>query len=127
VKMRTSLALALLLVALAACSSSLTLPGTPVSLRTAPAKAEACDAALLAGELVASAQSGLAIRSADDVTEVIWPYGYSASRQSSGLVLHDETGRVVGHEGQRMEVGGSGANGVWFAYGSVREVSNVGG
>jgi hypothetical protein len=109
-------------IALAAC-------GTPVALRTAPAKVNACDLALLVGELVASTKSGLAVRNADTVTEVVWPFGYSAARETTGLVLRDDTGKVVAHEGQRVTVGGGGsAEGVFVACaGSVQEVSNTGG
>lgn len=117
---RRFLSSAVLFVVLSAC-------GTPVALRTAPTKAAGCDMAVLAGELVASNQSGLAIRGPDLVTEVLWPYGYSATRETSGLVLRDETGLVVGHEGQRVQMsGGLGANNVWAACaGTITEVSNV--
>lgn len=102
---------------------------TPAGLRTASARFDACEQALLAGELVASTQSGLAVRSADDVTEVLWPFGYSATREMNGLVLRDETGRIVAHEGQRVQMsGGMGANNAWTACaGTIQEVSNVGG
>lgn len=102
---------------------------TPAGLRTASARFDACEQALLAGELVASAQSGLAIRTEDQVTEVLWPFGYSAARDVSGLVLRDDTGKIVGHEGQRVQMsGGLGANNVWTACaGTIEEVSNVGG
>ena len=103
--------------------------GTPVGLRTATQKFDACEQALLAGELVASNQSGLAVRTGDGVTEVLWPFGYSASRETTGLVLRDETGRILVHEGQRVEMsGGLGANNVWTACaGSIKEISSVGG
>jgi hypothetical protein len=102
---------------------------TPAGLRTATARFDACEQALLAGELIASTQSGLAIRDADQVTEVLWPFGYSARRETTGLVLRDDTGKVVGHEGQRVQMsGGLGANNVWIACaGTIQEVSNVGG
>lgn len=112
----------LVAVLLAACN-------TPVALRTATVKVDACEQALLAGELVASNLSGLAIRNADTVTEVLWPFGYTANRESAGLVLRDPTGKVVGREGQRVEMsGGLGANNVWTACaGTIREVSNEAG
>lgn len=107
---------------IAACS-------TPVALRTAQQKFDACDEALLAGELVTSAQSGLAVRVADHVTEVIWPFGYTASSDATGVVLRDDTGKVVGHQGQRVQMsGGLSANDVWTACaGTISEVSNTGG
>jgi hypothetical protein len=109
-------------VLVAACSS-------PVALRTATARFEGCDQALLAGELVASPRSGLAVRDAERVTEVLWPIGYSATKESTGLVLRDETGKVLVHEGQRVEMsGGLGGDNIWTACaGTIREVSNVGG
>lgn len=120
--LRSILAAVLLAAALTAC-------GTPVSLRTAAAAVDACDQALLTGELVVSAQSGLAIRNGDMTTEVLWPFGYTAIREASGIVLRDATGKVVAHEGQRVEMGGGlGAVDVWTACGgSIHEVSNVGG
>lgn len=106
----------------AACS-------TPVALRTAATKVDACDDALLAGELVTSAKSGLAVRNADQVTEVLWPFGYTATQETAGIVLRDATGKVVAHVGQRVTMGGGGtANGLWNACaGSIQEVSNTGG
>jgi hypothetical protein len=108
--------------AIAACA-------TPVGLRTATARFDACDQALLAGELVGSNQSGLAVRTGDGVTEVLWPFGYSATRETTGLVLRDETGRILVHEGQRVEMaGGLGAGDVWTACaGTIKEISNTGG
>ena len=103
--------------------------GTPVGLRTAPAKVQACEDALIAGELVPSAASGLAVQGADGVTEVLWPFGYSATRETTGLVLRDETGRILVREHERIQMGGGlGANNVWAACaGSITEVSSVGG
>src|SRR4051794_32106043 len=76
--------------------------GTPLALRTEQAKASDCDLALLGGELVTSAKSGLAVRGPDTITEVIWPFGYTASRETTGVVLRDDTGKIVAHEGQRV-------------------------
>jgi len=60
---------------------------------------------------------------------VIWPFGYTATRETTGIVLRDDTGKVVAHEGQRVTLGGGGdANGLWRACaGTVQEVSNTGG
>lgn len=101
----------------------------PVGLRTAQQTFDACDEALLAGELIGSTQSGLAVRDSERVTEVLWPVGYTATREATGLVLRDETGKVLVHEGQRVEMsGGLGANNVWTACaGTITEVSNAGG
>ena len=120
--LRRLLSSAVIVIVLAACS-------TPVALRTATARFDACEQALLAGELVASSKSGLAVRDGDGVTEVLWPVGYSATKESTGLVLRDETGKILVHEGQRVSMsGGLGADNVWTACaGTITEVSNVGG
>jgi hypothetical protein len=112
-----------------ALAGTLVACGTPVALRTASVKVDACDEALLAGELVPSAQSGLAVRNAEQVTEVMWPFGYSATRETTGLVLRDDSGRIVAHQGQRVTLGGGGgANGLFNACaGTVMEVSQTGG
>jgi hypothetical protein len=93
---------------------------TPVALRTAPAPAEACDAALYGGVLVASAQSGLAVQGLageGDVVEVVWPFGYSATRDLGGkATLRDASGAEIAQEGDTVTMGGGldGA-GVWIA------------
>ena len=119
--LRRRMAPALLALALGAALAAC---GTPVALRTATAKVDACDMALLAGELVVSAQGGLAVRNAEQVTEVLWPFGYSATHETTGLVLRDATGKIVAHEGQRVTMGGGGgANGLFNACaGTVMEV-----
>ena len=113
----------------AICAALFAACSTPLALRTAPAKVAGCDDALLVGELVTSAKSGLAVRNADQVTEVQWPFGYTATQETTGIVLRDDTGKVVAHVGQRVTMGGGGgANGLWNACaGSVMEVSNTGG
>lgn len=109
------LALALLGTVLAGCG--------PVSIRTAPAAAQACDEALATGKLVKTAQSGLAIVDPiGAVTEVLWPFGYSARREGGRVALLDQTGTVVAHEGDTITMsGGMGANNRWAACaGTVR-------
>ena len=103
------LALAILGVVLAGCG--------PVSIRTAPAAAQACDEALATGKLVKSAQSGLAIAGPTGaVTEVLWPYGYSARTEGGRVALLDQTGTVVAREGDTISMGGGlGANNTWAA------------
>ena len=96
---------------------ALLVAGCAVQLRTAPAPVDACDDALIGGRLVTSAQSGLAVvDSTGHVTEVLWPFGYTARRGVSGLELVDEKGAVVAREGDFVEMGGGlGANDVWGA------------
>jgi hypothetical protein len=83
----------------------------PVQLRTQPAPISACDAALASGRLVSSPRSGLALGNAAGVvtTEVVWPFGYAARRDATGLVLLDSQepdGTVLAREGDWIEVGG---------------------
>jgi hypothetical protein len=101
----------LLLALLAGC-------GAPVGLRTQPGPLSACMDALATGVLVQSNISGLAIRSGDEgtVTEVEWPFGYTARREALGLTLVDSVGVVVAREGQLIQMGGGhGADNVFHA------------
>ena len=65
----------------------------------------------------------------EQITEVLWPAGYTATKEANGLVLRDEKGAILVHEGERVEMsGGLGANEIWVACaGSIREISSVGG
>ena len=96
---------------------ALLVAGCAVQLKTAPARVDACDLALTSGRLVTSAQSGLAlVNSTGHVTEVLWPFGYSARRGVSGVELVDDGGKAVAKEGDFIQVtGGLGANDVWAA------------
>jgi hypothetical protein len=118
------LAAALVLVVLGACS--------PVQLRTQPAPISACDAALTGGRLVTSPRSGLALADANGrVTEIVWPFGYAARRDGTGIVLLDSDGQgasVLAREGDWIEVGGGfdGAGGFAVCPASVRVVAPPG-
>ena len=110
-------ALALLGATIAAC--------TPVQLRTGPAAVNVCDDALGSGRLVANAQTGLAFVDATGATiPILWPFGYSARREGTGIVLVDETGKVIAHEGDFVQAGGGTGNEGLFAVcaGSVKVV-----
>ena len=92
--------------------------GAPVGLRTQPAPISACEDALATGILVSSNRSGLAIRGDDEdgVTEVEWPFGYTARREGLSVVLVDSIGVVVAREGQLIQMGGGhGADNVFHA------------
>ena len=107
-----------LAVSIAACgptpvsSSSLgTLIAVPTQTPPLPAAGspQACMAALLTGELVADRGWGVAVKGDDGrVVKVIWPYGYAARADGSGLVLVDTRhgNAVIAREGDRVEVGG---------------------
>jgi hypothetical protein len=93
---------------------------TPVALRTAPAPVEGCDAAMYGGVLVESAQSGLAIQGLAgerEVVEVLWPFGYSATRDLDGTAtIRDPSGAEIAEVGDTVTMGGSrDAEGVWIA------------
>jgi len=102
---------------LAIVALAVVLSGCSVQLRTAPAPVDVCDDALTSGRLVTSAQSGLAlVDSTGHVTEVLWPFGYTARRGVSGVELVDEKGATAAREGDFVEMGGGlGANDVWGA------------
>jgi hypothetical protein len=99
-RLRAPLVIGLLAFAAVACNQ--------VVLRTAAEPALACDAALTAGRLVSSRESGLALRPADGGPNiaVTWPFGYSARGFVGGLELRDEAGRVLAREGDFVQVGG---------------------
>jgi hypothetical protein len=99
--------------------------GAPVQLRTASAAVNVCDDAIGSGRLVANAQTGLALSDATGTTiQILWPFGYSARREGTGVALLDETGKVVAHEGDFVQAGGGTGNEGLFAVcaGSVKVV-----
>ena len=92
--------------------------GTPIAIKTQPAPVSACMDALMIGTLVTSNLSGFAVRGGDegDITEVEWPFEYTAKRDITGLALYDSVGVLVAHEGDVIQMGGgSGADGVFHA------------
>ena len=102
--------------------------GVPVGLRTQPVPISACMDALATGTLISSNLSGLAIKADDGtVTEVEWPFEYTARREAQGLTLVDSVGQVVAREGQLIQMGGgTGADGVFHACpGSIAVVDEV--
>ena len=71
------------------------------------ASAVACMDAALSGVLVADTRWGVAVARDQDgqVVEVVWPHGYFAGHDD-GVSLYDEAGRLVGHAGDRVSLGG---------------------
>ena len=99
---------------------------SPASLRVAQQPASACMDALAIGTLVASNKSGLALQAPDGtLSEMLWPFGYSARRDAMGLALLDNTGKVVAREGDDVQMGGgSDGNGIFeVCAGSVSVVA----
>ena len=97
--MRVGAALLLLIAILAACAVP--------TLAPSPSKsAEACDAALLEGELLAADQDGFIVSHEEGfVTAVIWPDGYEV-RDGNARELVDPSGAVVAREGDFVALGG---------------------
>jgi hypothetical protein len=95
--------------------TALLLAGCSVTLRTAPVAVDACDEALIGGQLVATAQSGLGIRGGETgVVEVLWPFGYTARRAVSGNELLGHKGELLAREGDFVQAGGgAGADGIF--------------
>jgi hypothetical protein len=93
-------------------------PGTPLP----------CPAAALEGQLVEDARWGLAIveRQSGRIREVIWPHGYAARLDASGLVLLDQRNQIVARAGERLRVGGGelGGDGPWLACGGITRLES---
>ena len=82
-----------------------------------------CPASLARGELLRSAEWGLALRDEDfGVTRVvIWPFGYVAERDGGRLVLRAADGTVVARTGDRLHIEGGIVPGEAFlACGDIR-------
>ena len=109
-RLRTLIVTGLMAFAAVAC--------TQLALRTAAAPATGCDAALTTGQLISSRESGLALRPPDGGPSmpITWPFGYSAGGFVGSLELRDETGHVVAHEGDFVQLGGGmGGDDSWVA------------
>jgi hypothetical protein len=92
---------------LVACSS--TAADGPVALRTREPN-QICAAARVGGVLVADPTYGLAFGNPGYVQGAIWPYGYSARRESGAVVLIDPSGHVIAREGDRIVAAGGSAD-----------------
>jgi hypothetical protein len=96
-------AVMVLALATAGCTPA---PG-PVTLHT-QAPSTVCQSARVGGVLIADPTYGLAFQGEDHVQGVVWPNGYSARRESDGVVvLVDPSGRVVAREGDRIHAAGT--------------------
>jgi hypothetical protein len=66
-----------------------------------------CATALLEGTLVADGQDGLAVRHAEgNVTPVIWPDGVGIGHDGDELVLTNQLGLPIAHEGEFVSMAG---------------------
>jgi hypothetical protein len=104
-----------------ATTPAITTPAVAAAgIRTAPKPPDACMDALLGGKLAKHPLTGLGVTAADGkLIAVEWPFGYSARMDVLRVALLDETGKVVGHEGDEITVGGGLGNQLWFACGPV--------
>lgn len=86
---------------------------------------QACPAALIEGTLRADEDWGVALETSEGAkVMVLWPHGYSATVDDTGLALIDGSGTVVAREGDVVQVGGGGsdAEGTWIGCGGVTVV-----
>jgi hypothetical protein len=114
----------MLAAAVAACATI----DPPYAIRTPNTEPQACMEALMVGSLERHAQTGLGIGTAEGVTPVEWPFGYSSRLEAASIVLLNRAGTVVAHEHDRVQVGGGlGPTDLWFACGDVTVESSVGG
>ena len=72
------------------------------------------------GILVRHDRSGLAFRNGDVVTQVTWPYGYSAADVDGSVVLIDPVGNQVAREGDPVQATGAGGTDMFYACTDIR-------
>lgn len=97
----------LLAAALAACA----ITDVPVTIRTRTRPNEVCNQARVGGVLIPDPTYGLAFKNPGYVQGVIWPFGYSARRESGVIVLIGPSGQVIAREGDRVLAAGGGSSG----------------
>jgi hypothetical protein len=101
-------AAALLLVAVAAYVVTRMIDADAPLATSSPGRfLNGCPAARLDGLLVADARSGTAVEVGIERKPIIWPFGYSGHRTSSGVVeVRDLIGVVVARTGEDVALGG---------------------
>lgn len=101
-------------VALAWMLAGCSLTDGPVAIRTQPQPMAVCEQARVGGTLVADRTFGLAFQNPGYRNGVVWPFGYTARRQSGVILLIGPAGGVVAREGDRiLAAGGSGEEAVY--------------
>jgi hypothetical protein len=89
---------------------------TRIELLTASQPAGACQLARGGGRLVPVDGLGIGVAGADGTSRgVRWPFQWSGWRDASGVVLVDDEGWVVAHEGDRVIFGGASVGDVFNA------------
>jgi len=91
-----------------------------IAITTARVANAICMDALMTGTLARDARTGLGVTASDGQQMAVeWPFGYSARNDGGGLALVDDTGKIVAHEGDTIQVGGGFGNVMWHACGLV--------
>jgi hypothetical protein len=87
---------------------ALVLAGCAVPIETQPPpNSDECRLARVGGIVVLDPQVGVGLRDQRGVIHrVIWPFGFSAHRDLTGVVLVDDTGRIVAREGDEIATAG---------------------
>ena len=87
---------------------ALVFAGCTVPLETQqPPTSDGCRLAVVRGTVVFDPQVGVGLRDVHGVVHrVVWPFGYSASRDFAGVVLMDGTGQMVAREGVQIATAG---------------------
>lgn len=80
--------------------------GCAVPIKTESQKFEVCAAARVGGTLVADSTWGLGLINDGPSRGVVWPLGYTARWESTGIVLLDDTGAIVAREGDQIRSSG---------------------
>lgn len=81
----------------------------PIAIRTQAQPNLICMQARVGGTLVADSTYGLAFQNPGYRNGIIWPYGYTARRQSGVILLIGPAGVVVAREGDRIVAAGGSA------------------
>jgi hypothetical protein len=97
-------------VLIAAVLAGCALTDGPVTIRTRTRPDEVCNQARVGGVLVADPTYGLAFKNPGYVQGAVWPFGYSARRESGVIVLLGPSGQVVAREGDRVLAAGGGSS-----------------
>jgi hypothetical protein len=90
----------------AGCGAADRPTAAPVAIRTLDRPYTVCDTAAIRGTLVADPTYGLALDTPGHREGTVWPYGYSARRESGTIVLVDSSGDVVAREGDDILAAG---------------------
>jgi hypothetical protein len=122
--MRQLLMVAILGIAITACTTAAPSPEARiVSIPTAPMEETGCRLRLNSGTLAVDEEFGLAVRSGEDRTVVVWPHGWAAVDQDGTRILLNDRGDPVARVGDTIAFGGAeGPGGRIRACGEIERV-----